>query len=123
YFDQTGPDKSSPCRLEFIERRFQLRLEVFVELLFLANRYKQSCFPRLQPILKLQLVLLDAIDWNSIEVPVLQRPHHRYLLFHRNRVVLFLFEKLDNALTAIESRPRCRVQIGAKLRECSQLAV
>src|SRR4029077_15273370 len=40
---------------------------------------------------------------------------------HRDRVVLFLFKKLDNALTAIESRPRCRIQIAATLRESSQL--
>src|ERR1043166_4781941 len=112
---------SLPSRLEFIERRFQLRLEVFVELLFLANRCEQSSFPRLQPVLKFDLVLLHALDWNSIEVPILHRPNHRHLLFHRNRVVLFLFKKLDNALTAIESRSRCRIQIGTELRERSQL--
>src|SRR5213078_3618197 len=33
-----GAAVSSPGRLEFIESRFQLRLEVFVELLFLADR-------------------------------------------------------------------------------------
>src|SRR5881628_2128576 len=118
-----GAAVSSPSRLEFVECRFQLRLKIFVELLFLADRPEQSSLARLQPILKLKLVLLDAIDWNSIEVAILHRPHHRHLLFHRNRIVLFLFKKLDNALTAIESRPRCRIQIGDKLRECSQLAV
>src|SRR5260370_38196114 len=105
---------SSPGRLEFVECRFQLRLEVFVELLLLADRPEQSSLPRLQPILKLKLVLLDALDWNSIEVPILHRPHHDHLLVHRNRVILFLFKKLDNALTAIESRPGCGIQSGAK---------
>src|SRR5438552_13352421 len=54
--------KSSPDRLEFVERRFQLRLDVLVELLFLADRPEQSSLPRLQPILELQLVLLNTVD-------------------------------------------------------------
>src|SRR5439155_9134836 len=57
-----GAAVSSPSRLEFIESRFQLRLEIFVEVLFLADRPEQSSFPCLQPILKLQLVLLDTFD-------------------------------------------------------------
>src|SRR5947207_15038946 len=114
--------RSSPSRFEFIERRFQLRLDVFVELLFLANRSKQSLFPRLQVILKLRLVLFDAFDWNRVEVSILHRPDHRNLVFHRDWVVQFLFKKLHNALTAIESRSRSRIQIGTELRKCSQLA-
>src|SRR5215470_5987268 len=114
---------SSPGRLELIERRFQLRLEVFVELLFLANCFQQAFFPCLQPILKFELVLLHALDRNSIAVAILHRPHDRHLLFHWNRVVLFLLKKLDNALTPIESRPCCRIQIGTKLRESSQLTI
>src|SRR5206468_8994549 len=103
----------------FIQRRFQLRLDIFIEFLFLANRAKQSRFPRFQPILEFKLVLLDAVDWDRIEVSVLHRPQHGYLLFDRDWVVLFLLKKLDNALTAIESRSSRRVQIGTKLRKCS----
>jgi len=43
------------------------------------------------------------------------------LFLDRNRIVLFLFKKLDNSLAAIKSRPRRRIKIGAKLRERSQL--
>src|SRR6266480_3411575 len=115
-------NKSSPDRFEFIKSRFQLRLEVFVELLFLANRSKQSFFPRLQPILKFQLVLLDTLDWNRVDVSILHRPYHGHLFFHRDWVVLFLLKQLHNTLTAIESRSRGRIQIGTELRKCSQLA-
>src|SRR5262249_36128616 len=113
---------SSPCRLEFIERRLQLRLKVLIEFFFLANGLEQTSFACLQVILKLELVLFDPLDRNSIEVSILHRPNYRHLLFHRNRVVLFLFKKLDNALTAIKSRSRCCIQIGTELRERSQLA-
>ena len=74
---------SLPDRLEFIERRFKLRLEVLVELLFLADRGRSNCFPRLQQILKLKLEFFDAIDWNSVDESVLHRPHHGHLLVHR----------------------------------------
>src|SRR5438034_620122 len=52
----------------------------------------------------------------------LHRPDHCNLFFHRDWVVQFLFKKLHNALTAIESRSRSRIQIGTELRKCSQLA-
>src|SRR5207249_11642422 len=109
----------SPGCLKFIQRRFELRLEILVEFFFLPNRSKQSFFPCLQPVLKFQLVLLDSVDWDRIEVSVLHRPQHGYLFFDRDWVVLFLLKKLDNPLTAIESRSSRRVQIGTKLRKCS----
>src|SRR5205085_11345100 len=77
--------KSSPDRLEFVERRFQLRLDVLVQLLFLAGRPEQSSLPRLQPILQFQLVLLHALDWNRIDVSIFDRPNPSHLLVPRDR--------------------------------------
>ena len=108
--------------LKFVERRLHLRLEVLIDLFFLANRLEQTGFACLQVILKLQLVFFDPLDRNSVEVAVLHRPHHSHLFFHRNWVVLFLFKKLDNTLTAIESRSCRRIEIRTKLRKRSELA-
>ncbi len=55
-------------------------------------------------------------------IAVLHRPHDRDLLFDRNRVVLFLLEKLDDALAAIEPRLGGGVEIRAELRKGRQLA-
>src|SRR5215467_5904013 len=111
----------SPSRLEFIKCCLQLRFDVFVELFFLANHREQAFFACLQPILELCLVFLDALDWNRIEVSILHCPYHRDLIFDRNRVVLFLLKKLDNPLTAIESRPRRCVEIRTELGKRCQL--
>ena len=52
----------------------------------------------------------------------MHRPHHRDLFLDRDWIVLFLLKKLDNALTTIETRFCRGIKIGAKLRECGQLA-
>ena len=59
---------------------------------------------------------------------VLQQPmHHRIqdhdLLFHGQRLVLRLFEHLDNAFALRQACPRISVQVGAKLGKRLQLPV
>src|SRR5262249_4291121 len=87
------------------------------------NRSKQWLLPRLQPILKLQLILLDPFNRHRIKVSVLHCPQYGDLLFNWNGVVLSLFKKFDNALATIESSSRRRIQIGAKLGKRSQSVV
>src|SRR5262245_7226166 len=106
---------SLPGRFEFVQSCFQLWFDFLIEFLLLANGSKQRLLPRLQPILKFQLILLDAFNWHRIEVPVLHSPHHGDLLFNWNWVVLFLFKKFDNTLAPIKSRPRCRIEIRTEL--------
>ena len=43
--------RSLPGCFEFIERSFELRLEIFIELFFFADRSEQAFFPRFQIIL------------------------------------------------------------------------
>src|SRR5262245_49989213 len=102
---------SLPGHFEFVQSRFHLGLNVLIELFLLSNRSKQWLLPRLQPILKLQLILLDSLNRHRIKVSVLHCPHHGDLLFNWNWVILFLLKKLYNALTAIESSSRGCIQI------------
>src|SRR4029077_9160521 len=112
--------RSLPGCFEFIERSFELHLEIFIKLFFLADRSEQAFFPRLQIILQLALEFFYAVDRNRIEISVLHGPHYRDLFLDRDWIVLFLLKKLDNALTTIETRLCRRIKIGAKLRECGQ---
>src|SRR4029077_18261996 len=103
------------------ESTLQLRLQLPIELLLLPNRGQQTFFARLQVILEFSLKFLYPFDRHKIDIAILHRPHHGDLFLDRDRIVLFLLKKLDNPLAAIKSRSRRRIQIGAKLREGSEL--
>src|SRR5207248_11708662 len=103
--NRTCATRSSPSRFEFFERGFELHLEFLAELHLLADSSQQTFLPRLEPILQLELEFLHSVNWHSIDISVLHRPHNDDLLRFRNWTVLLLLKKLHNSLTAIESLP------------------
>src|SRR5205823_14145440 len=117
-----SPSKLLPGGFEFLQRALELRLEIFIELPLLANSAEQTFLSGLQPILELQLKFFHAIHRHVVDVTVLHRPHDRDLFFDRDRVVLLLLEQLDDALPALESRFRRRVEVGTKLSKRRELA-
>src|SRR5207245_2571262 len=54
--------------------------------------------------------------------PAPYRLEQSHVLFHRDWVVLVLLKKLDDTLTAIESRSCGRIEVRTKLRKRSELA-
>src|SRR3954464_3442024 len=103
--------------LKFRQRGLQFCRKRVTEGFLRADFREQLGFARLQEIRELGLEVLHFFHGDIVEDVVLHGPKNRSLDFHRNRVVLRLLEKLDDAFAALELGLRLGVEVGTELRE------
>ena len=88
----------------------------------MSRIFANTVFPGAEKLLELHLEFFDSVHRNLVEIAILHRPQHGDLCFDRDRVVLDLLEKFDDARATVELRLRLGIQVGAELRKRRQFA-
>src|SRR6185312_13930392 len=109
--------------LHFGDGLAELRLESIIENFLLANVGENARLRVLNKLVELGFKAAAFFDGDIVEQTLGSREDDGDLLFDRQRLILRLLQNFDEALTAVELRLRRLIKIGAKLRECRELAI
>src|SRR4051812_12305896 len=108
---------------EFLQRRFDLRLQVVVDRLLLGDAAEHVRVARLKIAIEVVFVPAHVLDRYVIEETLGRGIDDGHLLLDAKRLVLRLLQDLHQATAAIELRLRRLVEIAAELGERRQLTV
>ena len=102
---------------------FSSALSWVVDLLLLGERREELRLARVEELVELLFVGANGLDRHRVQITVGGGIDDRHLLLDGERLILRLFQDLDQAAAAIELIERGLVEVGTELRERRELAV
>jgi len=109
FIRQLFTSSSFPSFFELVRGGLQFRRQCWAEQFFCGDLCEKAYLACAEEFRQPQLKVFDALDWNVIEISVLDGPQDRHLNGGRNGTVLWLLEDFHDALSAINLGLRFRI--------------